>query len=50
MPEEELELLIPYICVIRIIETLLYIHHSTTGDFWDARYTLENLMALERLQ
>lgn len=50
VPEEELELLIPYICVIRIIETLLYIHNSTTGDFWDARYTLENLMALERLQ
>jgi Ser/Thr protein kinase RdoA (MazF antagonist) len=50
VPPEETDLLVPYICMLRIIESLLYLHNSTTGDFWDARYTLVNLMALERLQ
>ena len=50
VPPEEQDLLIQYICRLRILESLLYIHNSVTGDFWDARYTLENLIALERLQ
>jgi len=47
---EDYDLLVPYISMLRILESLLYIHNSTTGDFWDARYTLENLTALEHLQ
>lgn len=50
VPPAELDLLVPYICMLRVIECLLYLHNSTTGDFWDARYTLENLIALEHLQ
>jgi Ser/Thr protein kinase RdoA (MazF antagonist) len=50
VPDEELDLLVFYIGMLRIIEILLYLNNSTKGDYWSARYTLDNLRALEQLE
>lgn len=50
VPEAELNLLIPFICCIRIEEVLFSLGEAVRGEWWDPEYTLYNLLALDVLE
>ncbi|KKI94110.1 hypothetical protein WQ54_00800 [Bacillus sp. SA1-12] len=49
VPANELQLLIPFIRSVRMIEILFYLDQGFQGEEWDPEYTLHNLYSLLNL-
>lgn len=49
VPRDQLDLILPYIRMLRIVEVLFYIVNAVIGDYWNASYSAANVRALENL-
>ncbi len=49
VPTSEFDLLIPFICCIRIQEVLFSLGEALRGEWWEPEYILYNLMGLDNL-